>query len=206
MLFNSGWKGWTYFVFRMRFWPCPGRWWCGLRTWSDGCVSSRTIGATVQSQRRPAGPTASTNPCRAPTGTAAATHQIRAARPSNPKLRVRNLKLFFNVGTFLLCFTNPCFSQTASRFSATRSTAASAPCSDASRVERGGRGCRTPTCSPWGASRRCPTPGWCTAETRSATQRWRATPASPGSSVSVTTRRPTSGEFRHENWPLAWCS
>lgn len=72
-----------------------------------------------------------------------------------------------------------------SKCSATRSTAASARCRDASRTERGAPRCRTPTCWPWGASRFCPTPGSCTAGTRSTTRRWRAAPASPGSSVSL---------------------
>lgn len=73
----------------------------------------------------------------------------------------------------------------ASKCSATPSIAASAPCRGASWRERGPLGCRTPTCWRWGESELCPTPGWCTAGTRSATRLWRAAQSSPGSSVSL---------------------
>lgn len=76
--------------------------------------------------------------------------------------------------------------------SATPSTAASAPCRGASWSGPGPRACRTPTCWPWGASELCPTPGWCTAGTRSATRLWRTAQSSPGSSVSPDPSHPDS--------------
>lgn len=45
------------------------------------------------------------------------------------------------------------------KYSATRSTAAFAPCRGASRMEQGAPGCRTPNYWPWVGSRCCPTPG-----------------------------------------------
>lgn len=79
-----------------------------------------------------------------------------------------------------------CRSGRLSRFSATHSTAASAPCRDASRMEPEAPHCRTHTSWPSGPSRFCPTSGWCTAGTPSTTRHWRAAPVSPGSSVSET--------------------
>lgn len=71
-----------------------------------------------------------------------------------------------------------------SKCSVTLSTAASARCRDASKMEREGHRCRILTWSRWVGSERHPAPDWCTAETPSTTPRWRAAPASPGSLVS----------------------
>lgn len=178
----------------MRFWRFPGRWWCGWRTWCSGRVGSRLVGAAAW-RWRPAGPTASTNLHRSATVSAS-----RAASRSKTNLTVRNTedrradvwRVWFTAAGRLSHVSRVFSSQTtwlsvrASKCSATRSTAAFAPCRDASRMERGGRCCRTPTCWLWAPSRLCPPPAWCTAGTPSTTRRWRAAPASPGSSVSVT--------------------
>lgn len=74
----------------MRFWQCPGRWWCGWRTWCGGRVLSWPVGAAARSQH-PAGPTASTDLCRAVTITAAV-QPTRAASCSKTEPRVRNAR------------------------------------------------------------------------------------------------------------------
>lgn len=182
--------------FRTRSSRSPGRWWCGWRTWCGGRVPSRRAGAAAWS-RRPAGPTACTSLCR-PVTTTAATPATRAASRSKSKPRVRRRSAHPRPVSAaqqeVVQFTcpNPCFSfQTtwwrlrASKYSVTPSTAASAPSRGASKTVRETPGCRTPTCWPWGESRRCPAPGWCTAGTPSTIRRWRVAPASPGSSVSA---------------------
>lgn len=174
---------------RTKFWRCPGRWWCGWRIWCDGRACSRRVGAAAP-RRRPAGPTASTGPCR-PRLTAAAAVW---ASCSKTRQRVRKgstrsvccWRSRSRLGTLTVSVCQMTWwGPTVSKCSATRSTAAFAPCRGASWTARGPRGCRIPTCWPWGVSKLCPTPGWCTAGTRSATRRWRAAQSSPGSSVSA---------------------
>lgn len=142
------------------------------RIWCAGRACSRPAGA----RRRAAGPTACTGCCR-----------TRSRPEEAPRVRTdwcwRSFRSRPDANG--LCFGQvTCWGPMGWKCSATPSTAASAPCRGASWSGPGPRACRTPTCWPWGASELCPTPGWCTAGTRSATRLWRAAQSSPGSSVS----------------------